>query len=215
MQVKSLQTALQDEEKALKASGTEDFEAEEQLATATSVMRGMGPGGDLCVPSILCYKDLPQLCALAVAACENIVGRPGRSAVFAALPALSEAECSTNPLVSSQIYISTVPLTAEGFHKSNQGCLGACRRKLLKVKNPLILTVLLGRHINVLTMQRSQGIRLKVRHTHGRGLRYATFSELSDFTCVYWLLTRPRPALSVCSEARRRLDSLHNPTCAI
>mmetsp|Transcript_6251 Transcript_6251/g.17948 ORF Transcript_6251/g.17948 Transcript_6251/m.17948 type:complete len:389 (+) Transcript_6251:300-1466(+) len=80
-EVKSLQTALQDEEKALKASGTEDFEAEEQLATATSVMRGMGPGGDL--------------------------------------------------------------------------------RKLLKVKNPLILTVLLGRHINVLTMQRSQGIRLK------------------------------------------------------
>ncbi len=36
------------------------------------------------------------------------------------------------------------------------------RRKLLVAKNPLLLSCLLGRHINVVTMQRNQGIRLKV-----------------------------------------------------
>lgn len=159
--MKSLQAALQDEEKALKASGTEDFESEEQLATATSVLRGMGPGGDLCVPSLLCYKDLPQIVLLAVAACAQNFGRPDHSPVFAALP---EAECTRRTRSYPFSLICHSFMTREGIHKSDQGCLGACRRKLLKVKNPLILTVLLGRHINVLTLQRSQGIRLKVRH---------------------------------------------------
>lgn len=36
------------------------------------------------------------------------------------------------------------------------------RRKLLPVKNPWLLSALVGRHINVVTLQRTQGIRLKV-----------------------------------------------------
>ena len=35
------------------------------------------------------------------------------------------------------------------------------RRKLLKQRNPRLLEVLLGRHANVVTLQRAEGIRLK------------------------------------------------------
>jgi hypothetical protein len=37
----------------------------------------------------------------------------------------------------------------------------ACRRKLLKQRNPRALQVLLGRNTNVVTLQRSEGIRMK------------------------------------------------------
>jgi hypothetical protein len=36
-----------------------------------------------------------------------------------------------------------------------------CRRKLLKQRNPRALQVLLGRNTNVVTLQRSEGIRMK------------------------------------------------------
>ena len=58
-QVKSLQTAIQDEQKALEAGDADDFDAEEQLSTATSVLRGMGPGGDLCASPPFLYLHTP------------------------------------------------------------------------------------------------------------------------------------------------------------
>jgi hypothetical protein len=41
------------------------------------------------------------------------------------------------------------------------GCCCCCRRKLLKQRNPRALQVLLGRNTNVVTLQRSEGIRMK------------------------------------------------------
>lgn len=38
---------------------------------------------------------------------------------------------------------------------------GGCRRKLQKQNNPALLRMLLGGATNVVTLQRSQGIRLK------------------------------------------------------
>lgn len=48
---------------------------------------------------------------------------------------------------------------------------GGDLRKLLPVKNPWLLSALVGRHINVVTLQRTQGIRLKEEYHEYRSRR--------------------------------------------
>lgn len=54
---------------------------------------------------------------------------------------------------------------------------GGCRRKLQKQKNPALLRMLLGGATNVVTLQRSQGIRLKEDYHAFRCQQSATLRD--------------------------------------
>ena len=65
------------------------------------------------------------------------------------------------PLLTRQTVALSTPVSPRKWCAEGGVVAGLARRKLLKQKNPALLSMLLGASSNVVTLQRAEGIRLK------------------------------------------------------